>query len=158
MNRSNLGRRHLPFLARGVLVLLMACFLVGAKKKESDAADPTKTAALAASVALPADLNIASLRVAALDTIYQLDLSAAQLHLLKTAAVGNVNAAQRTPAKADPKLMSSLSELAAALLDGKDDTHIADLRNQVVELSNGDSVQLDDEIQPTAKPKKPHPN
>ena len=55
----------------------------------------------------------------------------------------------RAAAKGTAKLAAALGEFYVALLAGKDDGKIATLRNQVVELSNDDNVQLDDELEAT---------
>ena len=139
----------LSFVA--VVALLMTTLLAGKapKGKTTEKESPADVPA----VTLPEDLNDASLQVAAIDTIYELDLTTAQLQLLRTAAAGAANSQHRIAPKADPKLASALADLAGALLNSKDDTHIAELRNQVVELSNGETTRLDDEVHSTSKAK-----
>ena len=99
---------------------------------------------------LPADLNLASLRVKALDVLYELDLSTDQLKELRTAAGGAGSMQQRTPAKGTEKLVTTLREFQAALLDRTDDNQIDSLRNKIVDLADDDNVQLDDSVQITA--------
>ncbi len=130
-----------------VLVLAFAALAIAGKpKKEKE--PPAQPAA--PGPALPSDLNEASMRVTAVDTIYQLDLSEAQLHVLRKAADGTASDSARTAPKGDVKLATAFADVNRALLDGKDDQQVAKLRNQLVELASGDDVHLDDEIHPTA--------
>jgi hypothetical protein len=62
-----------------------------------------------------------------------------------------MNAAQtrtRTPAKATPKLASTLSDLYQALLK-QDGAHIPALKDQVDELEDDDNIDLDDDVRAT---------
>ena len=63
-------RKHLSLL----IALFLAVLVMGAKPK----AKPVKEEPAAPGPELPKDLNLASLRVHAIDTIYELDLSAYQ--------------------------------------------------------------------------------
>lgn len=103
---------------------------------------------------LPADLNLASLLVSAMDTIYELDLSTAQIRALRADATGTASNSPRKAAKADPKLAAALQDLENALLDGKDDQAIAKARAQVIEISASEEA-VDDEIRvsPAARAK-----
>ncbi len=106
---------------------------------------------------LPADLNLASLRVKALDQLYELDLSVDQLKVLRAAATVGGSTQQRTAAKGNENLAAKLRELAGALLDRKDGARIDTLRNDVAELIDDDDVQLDDVVRITtaARTKSP---
>ena len=97
---------------------------------------------------LPADLNAASMRVSALATMYELDLSGEQLKALRAAAGGGVaSTRKRTAAKANAGLAAALKAYQAALLEGHDDDAITKARDKVVE-ANGE-VDLDDDVEPT---------
>jgi hypothetical protein len=100
-----------------------------------------------AAPAMPADLNLASLRINALDTLYQLDLSPEQLHAMRLAAAGAASGQRRTAVKANAPLAQAMRDFQTALLTSKDDDAVAKLRNHVVELAS--DVELDDEVQPT---------
>lgn len=121
--------------------LLLAISGAGPKKE--------KPAAVGPKADLPADLNLACLRVRAMDTLYELDLSPAQLKALRTAAAGCASDAARKPAPENAKLAGALKDFAAALLARGDDEKIAELRNKVTELSDDDDANLDDDVHPT---------
>jgi hypothetical protein len=97
--------------------------------------------------ALPADLNIASLRIHALDTLYELDMTRDQLNALRAAATNTASAQHRTAVKADATLAAAFKDFQAGLLTGKDDEAVAKLRNHVAGLAS--DVDLDDDVQPT---------
>jgi hypothetical protein len=99
-------------------------------------------------VAAPADLNDLSLRVVAMETIYELDLSPAQLSALRVAGGACVEKRGRAPAKGTPKLTAALKNLYAALATDEHDK-IADLREQVADLADEDGVDLDDVVTAT---------
>src|SRR5436190_14940408 len=65
---------------------------------------------------VPADVNDLSMRVTALEAIYEFDLTDAQLRTLLTLAVGAAQKDARTPAKSPPKLVQALKGLHTALL------------------------------------------
>ena len=77
--------------------IVLALLMVGGKPKPAakDAAPPGPE--------LPSDLNSASLRVHAIDVIYELDLSPEQLKMLRTAADGAEDERMRTAASNDEK-------------------------------------------------------
>jgi hypothetical protein len=125
------------------LILVVAATIFAAKKPKNEAAGSDSV--------WPTDLNQESLRVAAVEQLYELDASAAQLRSLRSAANPNGGVRVRAAAKGTAKLAATLREFYDALLDGKDDAKIASLRNQVVELSNDDNVQLDDELEATGR-------
>ena len=97
----------------------------------------------------PTDLNDLSMRVAALETIYEFDLTDGQLRTLRTLAVGAGQKDQRTAGKAPAKLVQALKDLHAALLKADDDDKIGDLKDTVDELKDDDEVDLDDDIDVT---------
>lgn len=97
--------------------------------------------------ALPVDLNQASLRIHALDTLYDLDLSPAQLKALRAAAANTASTQTRTAAKPNAALAKAFKDFQTALLAAKDDEAIAKLRNSMnVAASDAD---LDDDVDPT---------
>jgi hypothetical protein len=98
---------------------------------------------------VPADVNDLSMRVSALETIYEFDLTDAQLRALRTLALGAAQKDARTPAKANPKLVQALKDLHTALLKADDDDKIGDLKDTVDELKDDDEVDLDDDIDVT---------
>jgi hypothetical protein len=108
---------------------------------DDDAAPP-------AAPKLPADLNKASLRVTALDTLYELDLSIDQLRDLRDRAQGAASTRERESAKSIPKLGGALRSLQNAILAGSDDQTIAKKRNAVADIVT-DAEGLDDNIQST---------
>jgi hypothetical protein len=139
-------RQFVIFLLCLALAGVLSPTAVGAKAKPK----PEPAAPEATHGALPADLNLASLRVSAMDTIYELDLSIDQIRSLRALAVGAASTESRKPAKADPKLAAALQEMENALLDGKDDQAIAKARSQVIELFGAVEPPLDDDIHVTA--------
>src|SRR5438477_8031113 len=98
---------------------------------------------------VPADVNDLSMRVSALESIYEFDLTDAQLRALRTLAVGAAQKDARSPAKAPAKLVQALKDLHTALLKADDDDKIGDLKDTVDELKDDDEVDLDDDIDVT---------
>src|ERR1041385_4395930 len=99
---------------------------------------------------LPADLNLASMRVKALDELYELDLSTEQLKAFRAAASGAASPKVNSPAKGAEKLAPTLQEFQGALLERKYDKQIDELRNKIADLVDDDDVQLDDDVQISA--------
>jgi hypothetical protein len=99
-------------------------------------------------VALPPDLNDLSMRVTALETLYEFDLTVEQLNALKTLASDTAQKDPRSPAKGNAKLLQGFKDLHAALLKGDDDK-IGELKDQLDELKDDDEVDLDDDVDPT---------
>ena len=95
-------------------------------------------------------MNDASLRVRALDTLYEFDFSVDQLNDLRTTASGGADSKKRSPAKTNTKLAIAQNNFRDALLDGKDGERIDKLRNEVADLVDDDNVELDDAIALTA--------
>ena len=106
----------LSIIAIGLAVLVFDCTAWAAKPKADGAkadgktgektdaqADSTETkpapAPKISGPALPPNLNLASLRLKALDTLYELDLSIDQLNQLKTAAAGAATSQSRARRK-----------------------------------------------------------
>jgi hypothetical protein len=98
---------------------------------------------------LPADLNLASMRVHAIDVMYEFDLSPEQLKILRDATGGTASDRKLTPAVGNDKLTAAFADFNKALLLRQDDQEIAKLRNQLTELATADEVKLDDEVEPT---------
>ena len=132
-----------------VVMLVIALAMLGAAKPKAKpaAAKPEP----AAGPELPKDLNLASLRVHAVDTLYELDLSPEQLGKLKAVAKETASKQKRTAAapSADEKLSSAMNDFYRSLLSHQEDQDIAKLRNQLTELSADDAVHLDDEVEAT---------
>jgi polyhydroxyalkanoate synthesis regulator phasin len=93
-------------------------------------------------------MNDLSLRIAALETIYELDLSSAQLTALRADAKGAADPRQRTAAKSTPKLAAAMKDLDAALA-AQDSERITELRDQVSDLENDEAVELDKDVKAT---------
>jgi hypothetical protein len=142
------GRSSRTRVTAIVAALLLTVGAVLAKPKPKPAGQVA--AQQMADVDLPADANEASLRVSALDTIYEMDLSAQQLNAVRAAATATADLTKRTPGHTTPPFLAVLRSFQNALLDGKDDQEIARLRNQVLELANGGDIQLDNDIVTTA--------
>lgn len=100
-------------------------------------------------VVVPADANDLSLRIAALETIYEFDFTPEQLRALRTLAAGAAQNDPRTPAKTTPKLTAAMKDLYAALLKADDDDKIGDLKDQLDEAKDDDDVDLDDDVDAT---------
>lgn len=122
---------------RWVRVLVVVCAMLFADQAQ---AQPS----------FPSDLNQASLRVQAMDTIYEFDLSSDQLKDFRIAANGSASQQQRTPAKGTPKLIQALREFSNALAEGKDDNRISSARVAMMQLLDDDNVHLDDEVSVSA--------
>jgi hypothetical protein len=99
-------------------------------------------------VALPADLNDLSMRITALETLYEFDFTVEQLNALRILASDTAQKDARTPAKGNAKLLQGFKDLHAALLKGDDDK-IGELKDQLDELKDDDEVDLDDDVDPT---------
>jgi hypothetical protein len=145
---------RLPSLAWLIAVLILVgwqsrCALAGVPL------DPGDSPAHAAPE-LPADVNQANLRVAALDALYELDLSVDQLHDLQKLARDAASGRSRTTLN-NPRFALLLKRFQEALLDGNNDQTIARLRGEVVDQI--ESVEgLDDQIQPTGPALKSAPD
>jgi hypothetical protein len=117
------------------------------KEAPKEAAKPTPTSTPAPR--LPTDLNQASMRVKALDELYELDLSVDQLKKLRAMAAGAASTKVGAPPKGTDKLVSTLQEFQLALLQRTDDKQIDELRNKVATLTSDDDVALDDSVEIT---------
>jgi hypothetical protein len=137
-----------PFASRPAITgcaLLLALVSLGGKPKPKPAprqAPPGPE--------LPSDLNIASLRVHAIDTLYELDLSPAQMNMLRTVADGMSDDHKRTAAVGNEKVTAAFADFNKALLARTDDQEIAKARNTLTELVTSDDVHLDDDVEPTS--------
>jgi hypothetical protein len=118
--------------------------------KDANEATAKSNTATSPGPPLPNDLNIASLRVHAIDTLYELDFSTDQLKELRAAAAGTASDQHRTAAKGTPKLAAALQQFQGAVLDGQDQERIDSLRNEIADLVDDETVHLDDEVQITA--------
>lgn len=143
--------RALAFAA-AMSIICGQAFAANPKKGSKEAAKetPKPSAPIIAGPRLPADLNLASMRVKALDELYEFDLSVEQLKGLRAAAAGAASTRASAPAKGTEKLATALHEFQGALLERKDDKQIDELRNQIADLANADDVQLDDIVQISA--------
>ncbi len=117
------------------------------KEAPNEAAKPTPTSTPAPR--LPTDLNQASMRVKALDELYELDLSVDQLKKLRALAAGAASTKVGAPPKGTDKLVSTLQDFQLALLQRTDDKQIDELRNKVATLTSDDDVALDDSVEIT---------
>jgi hypothetical protein len=109
---------------------------------------PPEPPPAAPAVAAPADLNELSLRLIAMETLYELDLSPAQLAALRTGAAACGQVKTRAAAKGTPKLAAAMKDLYAAMA-GQDHEKVGQLREQVADLSDDEAVDLDDEVTTT---------
>jgi hypothetical protein len=133
----------------GIVVVLVVWGLwagsaLGAAKKEKAA--PPKPPP----IATPADLNDLSMRVRAMEALYELDLSPAQMTVLRGMAgmTGVADVRQRTAAKGTAKLTSTLKDLHEAL--ARDDVEkVSDLRVALDDAEDDDAVDLDDDVKAT---------
>ena len=98
---------------------------------------------------VPADLNLASLRIKALDALYEFDLSPDQLRIVRAAATGAASSQTRTSVKPNAELSKALKGFQTAILSHEDDEAISKQRNHVIELLA--AADLDDEVQPTGE-------
>ncbi len=140
--------------AVAVLVSVASLFWIGeasGKPKKKSSKPAAEAAPEFAPPALPEDPNLASLRVKALDQLYELDLSIEQLHDLRAVAAGAASTQQRAPGKATDKFVSLLNDFQRALLLRNDGNEIDKLRNQVVDSVDQDTVVIDDSVQLTNK-------
>jgi hypothetical protein len=136
------------------LVALLSLVIIGGKPKPKPkpSANPNQKDDEAAtpSAELPADLNLASMRLHAVDVIYELDLSTEQLAELRSASEGAASDRKRTAANANEKLTGAFGAFYKSLLTRADDQDIAKLRNQAAELvADDDNLHLDDSVEPT---------
>jgi hypothetical protein len=137
-------RLALTCLIAGILALIaLQCPCASAKPKN----DPENDTPSVPSPQLPSDVNQANLRVAALDTLYELDLSVDQLRSLQKLARDAGSARPRSDIS-NARFASLLKRFQDALLAGDNDQTIARLRGEVVDQI--ESVEgLDDQIEPT---------
>ncbi len=98
---------------------------------------------------LPTDLNQISLRVQALQTIYEFDMSPEQLRDLRASAGGSASTQQRVAAKGNAKLSAALREFYDALVEGTNDERISKARIQLSDALGDENVHLDDDVHPT---------
>lgn len=131
------------WVGRGALVLLV-CALISPAALAAPKPKPKPQP----QVALPADLNDLSMRVTALETLYEFDFTIEQLNTLKALASDTAQKDARTPAKGNAKLLQGFKDLHAALLKGDDDK-IGELKDQLDELKDDDEVDMDDDVDPT---------
>jgi hypothetical protein len=142
------------FSIRLFSTMVVALLLMAAGKPK---AKPAPKPVPAAGAELPKDLNAASMRIRAVDTIYELDLSSEQLKALQDAADGTASDRKRTPASGDEKLAAAMTDFYRALLTRGDDQDIAKLRNKLAEMIADDTVHLDDEVEPTESAREKAP-
>lgn len=144
---ASFGRRgFLKTAAIGSLALLARSSPAMGAAKPKPAPAPAKPPAGVA--AAPADVNDLSLRLAAMGTIYDLDLSESQLAAVKTLSGGAADPKHRDAGKSTDKLTAAMKDLYAALTS-QDHEKVASLRAQVDELMDDDVVDLDDDVTTT---------
>jgi hypothetical protein len=147
------GRRRKILFRAAICFMLLPAIAVLALKPKGKKPDDSSTGENAGDAAdtLPASLTLASMRVSAMDTLYQLDLSKEQLTALREAATGAAEDEHGEPAPGNkPALRALFVKLQAALVAGTDDASISSLRNQVVELVNSKDIELNDTVRPTS--------
>jgi hypothetical protein len=130
-------------------VIALAPLVAGARGKGGGAKNPPAGERGPVATGSTADLNAASLRVTAIDTLYQFDFSDAQIKDIVAAAAGAADMEPRQAATANPKLGRALHDLEEAILSGKDDAAITKLRLAVVDEANADGVHLSDDVKLT---------
>lgn len=133
------------------LALLVAFFLAatwlflnseGTADKHEDAEESEAAASDGPS------LNDLSLEVTALDTLYRLQLTRAQMEALQDLAQETApKGASRQQAKGSAKLRKTLSELRDALVKADDDDRIAELAGQLDKIIDAEKPELDDEVE-----------
>jgi hypothetical protein len=150
-----------PFWHRSCLIasiIAISVFTLAAKPKPKPGKEAPAAPPAQASIAeLPEDLNLASLRVHAIDVMYEFGFSPEQLKMLLEAASGAASDRKLSPAVGNDKLTAAFKDFNKALLTRQDDQEIAKLRNQLTELATADDAKLDDEVEPTkaARAKSP---
>jgi hypothetical protein len=105
------------------------------------------------------DLNDVSLEINALQTLYQLNLSDAQLRQLQTWAPQTArNGQKREPAKASKDYRDKLVQLRAALLDASEADKIDQLNEDLDELRDAEKPTVDDGVELSAGARKKAPD
>jgi hypothetical protein len=138
-----LSRPRLALLLCSLFALAPLCAIAAPKPAKPKPPPPAPVEPPAAPV--PADLNDLSLRVTALETLYDLDLSPEQLRILHGLAAQTAQTGQRTAPTGTPKLTAALKDLHEALLKA-DDAKIDELKDSVDDLKDEDEVDLDDDV------------
>ena len=116
--------------------------LAAKPKKKPGTPPPAATAS-----DFPSDANAASLRVGAMQTLYELDASPDQIRAIQAAAQGLADPTERPPAKESKRLMAAVIGLRDALLTGGDDQKISEARNALADASA--DAELDDVVHPS---------
>jgi hypothetical protein len=133
-----------------LIVLLCGDAMAAPKPKpapKTPAAPETSTTGAGQAPAV-ADPNDLSMRINALQTMYELDLSTDQLKFLRGASITLGQKRERTQAKSTAKLTAALNDLHQALLK-QDGSKISELKEKVDELQENPEVDLDDDVKPT---------
>lgn len=104
-------------------------------------------AAAAVKKGMPEDLNLASMRVAALNTLYDFDFSTEQLKELKTLTSNTASSRKLTAAKPNAKLAQALKDYESGLLADKDAEAMEKIKSGLADLM--EDAKLDDDVQPT---------
>jgi hypothetical protein len=116
-------------------------------RQQRNNAEPPPPAPASTSAA-PADVNELSLRVTALTTLRDLDLSPEQMRAVRPLAIGAADTHARAAAKAPPKLAAALRELRDELIK-TDAEHLDDFAGKVDDLMDEKDTELDDVVHPT---------
>ena len=145
--RSRVTRR---IAAAWSVVALLALLVVAAPAHAAPRPKANKPESVATGTpsSAPADVNDLSLRVTALQTLHDFDLSVDQLRALRALTPGVADARQRSAAKSIPKLAPALRELHDELLK-PDAEHLTELSSRVDELLDDKNVDLDDGVRAT---------
>jgi hypothetical protein len=150
MSRLKLENRLHRQLCAAVLVAGLSVIMIGGKPKPKPKPNPKDDEPAATPAELPADLNLASMRLHAADVIYELDLSTEQISQLRSASEDAASDSKRTAAGNNEKLAGAFGDFYKSLLTHADDQDIAKLRNQAAEIvADDDNLHLDDEVEPT---------
>jgi len=134
-----------PFLHRAILLSFSFIFLLAAARKKPAPGKPDpedeKLNALS-----PVDL---SLRIEALQALYDFKFSTDQLVTLGKSADANAAKRARQAGKVSPKVHKIMKDLHNALADADDDEKISHLQDQLDDVEGAEKVDLDDDVEIT---------
>ena len=139
MQRTSLLHRLIP----AILLCFSMLFLLAPVRKKPAAGkgDPEDAKLDALS---PVDL---SLRIEALQSLYDFKFSAEQLATLGKAADTTASKRARQPGKVSPKVHKVMKDLHNALAEADDDEKISHLQDQLDDLEEAEKVDLDDDVE-----------
>jgi hypothetical protein len=90
-----------------------------------------------------------SLRIEALQTLYDFKFSSDQLATLGKSGDASAAKRARQPGKVSPKVHKVMKDLHNALADADDDERISHLQEQLDDLNDAEKVDLDDDVEIT---------